>query len=142
MNKVFYLIAFIVISIVLLKTQRDPFVDFCKSYDNHGQHCPYRVKFKNGIDTSSYNILSDMNMDINKQCNCDKQNKEISPLYNQDILNGTYGVKNNVEIVEPKCNQPKKKTEFIMFADKYPVQVKSNSKMNNKINNKKTQLCK
>lgn len=134
MNKVFYLIIFLVISIYFIKSQRDSFVDFCKQYNDHGQHCPYRVKFKDGINTSSYNTLWDMNMDTNKQCNCDKQNKPMPSLYDKDILKGTYG--NNAKVVKPKCKPTKKKPEFIMFADKYPVKIKNNSKMDNKF------LCK
>lgn len=135
MNKTIYLIFFILISLLILKQKQDNFVNFCQPYNNANQHCPYRVKFKDGVSTYRPGPLT---IDINKECkcDCDKKKVEAASLYDKDILNGTYLVQQNKNnIVSPKCKEvaeEEKKPEFIMFADKYPVKIKS-KKNNTKI---------
>lgn len=111
MDKKIYLLIFMIIIMFLINKQnKDNFIniDYCKEYDNKNQHCPYRVKYRPGI--QQINTPFEFDIQNDKQYNC---NKKPKPLYNQDLLE-----------TKPKCE---KKQEFIMFAGKYPVAIKNNN---------------
>ena len=134
MNKTIYLVFFILISLLLLKNQ-DNFVNFCQAYDDTNQHCPYRVKFKDGINTTRPSPLT---IDINQECKCDCDKKKVEgvSMYNNDILNGTYLVQQHKSnIISPECKNEnaENKPEFIKFAGKYPVKVKGKNNNNIKV---------
>jgi hypothetical protein len=123
-NQIVYLIIFIVIVMIVIdKNQKDTFVNLCQSYNQNGVHCPHRVKYRNG----QANINKQFTMD--KKC---QKAKKIMSLYNSN-LSLTNGLNNNLtkNCAEVNQEKTKKQLEFIKFADKYPVAIKS----------KNTNLC-
>lgn len=102
--------------IVIDKNQKDTFINLCQSYNQNGVHCPHRVKYRNG------------QVDIKKQLmieqNCQKD-KKIMSLYNSNLSLNNDLTKNCAEVNQE--NNKKTQLEFIKFADKYPVAIKSNN---------------
>jgi hypothetical protein len=126
-NQIVYLIIFIVITMIVIdKNQKDTFINLCQSYNQNGLHCPHRVKYRNGQPTIEKPFMMDQNY------NCQNE-KQIASLYNSDLLltNGlTNGLTNNCADNNQEESK-QKQLEFIKFADKYPVAIKS----------KNTNLC-
>ena len=118
-----YLLIFIITVLYIInnnKPKKEDYInlkyDYCKEYEDNNQDCPYRIKYKSGI--PQINQSFKMNTNSVNQTNC-----KIKPLYDQNLLS------EQQMIIKPQCAD-KKQVEFIKFAGKYPVAIKSNNNIN------------
>lgn len=122
MNKNIYLVIFIIVILILInKSQRDQFTNFCESYEKNGEHCPYRIKYRDGIKKPISNDLTINNALSDWGCDCNKTSQTTpNPT-------STSNDTSNEDVPMPSCTQ---KPDFLMFAGKYPVGIKTKNNTN------------